>query len=46
MSKVADYACDVKDLGLADTGKLRLEWADQFMPVLATIRGQLERPPP
>ena len=40
MFKVANHACDVKDLGLADTGKLRLEWADQFMPVLATIRGQ------
>ena len=46
MFKVANHACDVKDLGLADTGKLRLEWADQFMPVLATIRGQFGKNPP
>ena len=46
MFKVANHACDVKDLGLADTGKLRLEWADQFMPVLATIRGQFGKTPP
>ena len=46
MFKVANTACDVKDLGLADTGKLRLEWADQFMPVLATIRGQFGKKQP
>ncbi len=46
MFKVANHACDIKDLGLADTGKLRLEWADQFMPVLATIRGQFGKNPP
>ncbi len=46
MSKASHIACDVKDLGLADTGKLRLEWADQFMPVLTTIRKQFERKQP
>ena len=46
MSKASDTACDVKDLGLADTGKLRLEWADQFMPVLTTIRKQFEKKQP
>ncbi|MCH7979558.1 MAG: adenosylhomocysteinase [Acidobacteria bacterium] len=46
MSKASNIACDVKDLGLADTGKLRLEWADQFMPVLTTIRKQFEKKQP
>src|SRR4029079_17069228 len=31
-------ACDIKDLGLADLGKRRTEWAFQSMPVLQTIR--------
>ena len=29
---------DVKDLGLADRGKARIEWAEQEMPVLRQIR--------
>jgi adenosylhomocysteinase len=29
---------DVKDLGLADRGKVRIEWADSTMPVLRMIR--------
>src|SRR6266567_8541631 len=33
-------ACDVKDIGLADLGKRRMEWAFQSMPVLQTIRKQ------
>jgi adenosylhomocysteinase len=32
--------CDVKDLALADAGKRRIEWANQSMPVLQTIRKQ------
>ena len=46
MSTALKIACDVKDLGLADAGKLRIEWADQFMPTLATIRKRFgkERP--
>ncbi len=31
-------SCDVKDLTLADSGKRRIEWAFQSMPVLQTIR--------
>ena len=31
-------ACDVKNLELADMGKRRIEWANQSMPVLQTIR--------
>ena len=29
---------DVKDKGLADKGKLRIEWAEQSMPVLRSIK--------
>ena len=29
---------DIKDIGLADKGRLRIEWAEQTMPVLRTIR--------
>jgi adenosylhomocysteinase len=29
---------DVKDLSLAETGRLRIEWADRTMPVLRQIR--------
>ncbi|HEY3317415.1 MAG TPA: adenosylhomocysteinase [Coriobacteriia bacterium] len=36
----------VKDLALADAGKLRIEWADQDMPVLASIRERFEREKP
>ena len=37
---------DVLDLGLADEGKLKIEWADQQMPVLWKIRERFakERP--
>jgi adenosylhomocysteinase len=37
---------DVKDLGLATKGKARIEWADQWMPVLQLIRKRFiqERP--
>src|SRR6185369_15894960 len=39
-------ACDVKDLGLADLGKRRTEWAFQSMPVLQTIRKQFIKAQP
>src|ERR1700676_3239345 len=39
-------ACDVKDLSLADTGKRRIEWAFQSMPVLQTIRKQFIKSQP
>lgn len=39
-------ACDVKDLALAGKGKTRIEWANQWMPVLQLIRKRFikERP--
>ena len=37
---------DVKDLSLAGTGKLRIEWANQQMPVLASIRERFIREQP
>jgi len=37
---------DVKDLGLAPKGKLRIEWAEQWMPVLRLIRERFEQEKP
>ncbi|HSH82313.1 MAG TPA: adenosylhomocysteinase [Herpetosiphonaceae bacterium] len=37
---------DVKDLGLAETGRQRIEWAAQEMPVLDLIRERFERERP
>jgi adenosylhomocysteinase len=37
---------DVKDLELADDGKLRIEWADRQMSVLARIRDRFEKESP
>src|SRR5918997_3010552 len=37
---------DVKDLGLAEEGVRRIEWADRNMPVLAAIRERFERERP
>jgi adenosylhomocysteinase len=37
---------DVKDLGLADLGQRRMEWASQSMPVLEIIRKQFARTRP
>ncbi len=34
----AQVPCDVKSLDLADQGKKRIEWANQSMPVLQSIR--------
>jgi len=46
MATTPKTACDVKDLNLAAKGKLRIEWADQWMPVLRLIRKRFikERP--
>jgi adenosylhomocysteinase len=43
---VHETTYDVKDLNLAPKGKLRIEWADQWMPVLQLIRKRFreERP--
>jgi adenosylhomocysteinase len=37
---------DVKDLNLADKGKLRMEWAGRFMPVLSSIREEFSKKKP
>ncbi len=37
---------DVKDLGLADKGKLRIEWANQNMPVLNLIMKRFSKEKP
>jgi adenosylhomocysteinase len=37
---------DVRDLGFAKDGKLRIEWADAQMPVLAIIRERFAREKP
>ncbi|MDZ7374422.1 MAG: adenosylhomocysteinase [candidate division KSB1 bacterium] len=39
-----DY--DIVDLGLADEGKNRIEWAERDMPVLVRIRQRFEREKP
>ena len=38
--------CDVKDKLLAPDGKLRIEWAERQMPVLAAIRERFEKSQP
>jgi adenosylhomocysteinase len=38
--------CDVKDLGLAEKGRARVEWADQEMRVLTQIRKRFEKEKP
>src|SRR5215217_5544320 len=37
---------DVRDLGMADEGRLKIEWADQQMPVLQRIRERFEKERP
>jgi adenosylhomocysteinase len=37
---------DVLDLSLADEGRLKIEWADRQMPVLARIREAFEKERP
>ncbi len=46
MPGTQQLACDVKDLELAAKGKIRIEWAGQWMPVLNLIRRRFaaERP--
>ena len=35
--------CDIKDIRLADKGKLRIEWAQQEMPVLELIKKRFKK---
>ncbi|MGH9470871.1 MAG: adenosylhomocysteinase [Terriglobia bacterium] len=42
----ANTAYDVKDLNLAAKGKLRIEWAEQWMPVLRLIRERFSKEKP
>jgi len=46
MATTEKLPCDVKDLGAAAKGKARIEWANQWMPVLQLIRRRFikERP--
>src|SRR5690349_16984825 len=37
---------DVKNLSLASAGRLRIEWAEQSMPVLRQVRERLTREQP
>ncbi len=37
---------DVKDLKLAEKGKLRIEWADERMPVLKIVRQRFTKGKP
>jgi adenosylhomocysteinase len=37
---------DVKDLALAEAGKLRIEWAERSMPVLRMIRDRFDKEKP
>lgn len=39
-------AYDVKDAGLAEKGRLRIEWAEQWMPVLRLIRARFSKERP
>jgi adenosylhomocysteinase len=39
-----DY--DIKDISLAEKGRLRMEWAEMAMPVLRLIRGRFEKEKP
>ncbi len=42
--KVMEY--DIKDIGLAEQGKQRIEWANREMPVLQLIRERFEKEKP
>jgi adenosylhomocysteinase len=43
-SKTVDH--DIRDINLADTGKLRVEWAERSMPVVRMIRERFEKEKP
>jgi len=37
---------DVKDIGLAENGRLKMEWAERSMPVLARIKTRFAKEKP
>ena len=39
-----DY--DIKDLKLAEKGKLKMEWAERYMPVLSSIKQRFAKEKP
>ena len=39
-----DY--DIRDIGLAEKGRLRAEWAEREMPVLRTIKERVAKEKP
>jgi adenosylhomocysteinase len=45
-TRIEVKTADVADLALADAGRLKIEWADRQMPVLAGIRERFERDRP
>jgi adenosylhomocysteinase len=46
MATAKKLPCDVKDLKLAAKGKTRIEWANQWMPVLQLIRKRFSKQRP
>ncbi|MCL4466634.1 MAG: adenosylhomocysteinase [Chloroflexi bacterium] len=46
MSAIQVPTSDVKDLGLASLGKLKIEWAEAHMPVLRLVRERFTREQP
>ncbi len=46
MATAKKLPCDVKDLKLAAKGKTRIEWANQWMPVLQLIRKRFAKEQP
>jgi adenosylhomocysteinase len=46
MTTTQNATYDIKDLGLADEGRRRAQWADRSMPVLRQIRERFERERP
>ena len=42
----AEKSYDIADIGLADVGQQRIEWADRHMPVLTQIRERFESEKP
>ncbi len=46
MAETMNVTHDVKDLGLAVQGKIKIEWAERQMPVLRQIRARFEKEKP